>query len=80
MIIVITRYAARFTGEVQQDDRATWVSWFEILHLFDSCDAADPLRDLPAQVRSHEDTARTNTLHSEKFQFESFAVTLNVRP
>ena len=80
MIFVVTRYAARFTGELAQDERATWVSWFEIVHLFDSCSPDDPLRDLPAQVRKHEDSARVIDGYSAKFHFSSFQVTLNVRP
>ncbi|MCV2370029.1 hypothetical protein [Roseateles oligotrophus] len=80
MIFVITRYAARFTGELDQDQRATWLSWFEIVHLFSSCSPEDPIRDLPAQVRKHEDSARAHDGYSAKFHFSSFAVTLNVRP
>jgi hypothetical protein len=79
MIFVITRYAARFTGELNQDKRATWLSWFEIVHLFDSCDQDDPISDLPAQVRKHEDFTRAGNAYSAKFHFSSFAVTLSVQ-
>lgn len=80
LLFVVTRYAARFTGERDQDARAAWMSWFEIVHLFDSLESNDPLRDLPHRVQAHEDTMREPKAMSERFKFSSLTVDLTVNP
>lgn len=66
VIYVVARYAARFAGERDQDPRAVWLGWFEILHALSACPSSDPLVDIPQAVAKHQERFE----HREDFQFE----------
>jgi len=80
LIYVITRYAARFSGETEQDERSAWLSWFEIVHMLPSCMSDEPLGELPGRIRDHEVTVRIGEAWNGCFAFRRLRVELAVLP
>lgn len=76
MLYVVARYAARFSGERDQDPRASWLGWYEILHALESGECGDPLVDVPRAIAIHQaQFDRPEDFHFE-FRFPDLSVDL----
>lgn len=71
---VLTRNGARFSGPQQQDERAAWISWFELVRLLDGTRRHDdPIGEIwrrarearPPKPRKHVDKFRVDGLDIE---------------
>jgi hypothetical protein len=80
ILYVVARYTARFSNELDQDKRAAWISWHEILHLLPTLDDTDPLTDLPAAVVRHQLRFAFSEPSIETFAFPEINVELRVYP
>jgi hypothetical protein len=77
-LIVMTRYAAYFSGENNPDERATWLAWPELLRALRSYDGNNLLADLAGILRAHRETAQDMTDIDEQYQFRDLTVELKV--
>ncbi|MFC4299027.1 hypothetical protein ACFO0J_13345 [Castellaniella hirudinis] len=79
-LYVIARYAARFAGDHDQDRRASWLSWQEILHAVDSDTMdVDPLAQIPEAIHSRQTRFESPATTEMNFQFRSLRVTLQIK-
>lgn len=76
-LYVVARYLARFSGEHDQDPRAAWLSWPEILRAADD-EAVDPLSTLPESISAHQARFKDlNDVH-EEFKFGDLNIELDI--
>lgn len=76
MLYVIARYAARFGGERDQDPRASWLGWYEILHALESGEFGDPLVDVPRAIASLQAQFERPVDFQFEFRFPGLSVDL----
>lgn len=80
LLYVIARYAARFAGDRDQDQRASWLGWQEILHAMDSDTVdRDPLSQIPATIHSRQTQFESPATTEMDFHFRGLRVTLQIR-
>jgi PAS domain-containing protein len=78
LIYVVTRYIARFSGEDDQDCRAAWLSWFELLHVLSDLDQTEPLGDLQGAVVRHVERFVFDRPRISTFRFSDLTVELRM--
>jgi PAS domain-containing protein len=78
ILIVMTRYAAYFSGENDLDERATWLAWPELLRALRSYDGKDLLADLADILRVHREITQGTTDINEMYQFRDLTVELKI--
>ena len=78
LLYVIARYSARFSGEHDQDRRATWVGWPEVFHEIATCGTEDPLAELPSRVSQSQSRFSSLPETNVSFRFPSLAVDLRI--
>jgi hypothetical protein len=77
-LIVMTRYAAYFSGENNPDERATWLAWPELLRVLRTYDGDDLLADLGDILHVHREITQETTSINEKYQFRGLTVELKI--
>lgn len=77
MLYVIARYLACFSGEEDQDPRATWLGWPEVLRAMGECDGTDPLAQLPQLAIAHRSQFAAMEDVSEEFSFPGIKIELH---
>ncbi|MBQ1763891.1 MAG: hypothetical protein IIZ92_13430 [Aquincola sp.] len=75
-LFVIARYTARFSGERNQDPRAAWLGWSEILHGLESGAEADPLADIPRLVAEMQESFDRRKDFVFEYRFPGLSVSL----
>ena len=75
-LYVVARYMARFSGEKERDSRATWMSWFEMAHLFPCLDESNPLESVSQVVADYRRQFSVAEPLTQKFEFPDLTVEL----
>lgn len=79
VLFVLARYAARFAGGDDQDDRACWLGWPEMRHaMADDEVATDPLMLIPGQVMRRQRGFESLTTEDVRFEFPGLEVVLQI--
>jgi len=79
MLMVIPRYAARFTLNDRLDDRACWVAWPEVARMrIENKQAADPLADLQREFRGGGSLASYNRPEDVTYKLPGLDVRVSV--
>lgn len=78
LIYVVARYAARFTGEQDQDSRASWLSWQEILNVLDAQSDENVLSEIPSLILEQQALFTKLEEQHLEYRFPNLAVDLNI--
>jgi hypothetical protein len=78
-LIVMTRYAAHFSGDGYLDEHATWLAWPELLRVLHSYDGTDLLAELPSILQASREAVEDIDDIKQEHQFYSLTVELNIR-
>ena len=79
VLYVVARYAARFSGDDRQDERACWLGWPELQNAMADDDvASDPLMLIPGQVMSHQQGFESGAIEEVTFEFPGLEVVLQM--
>lgn len=79
VLYVMTRYAARFSGDDGQDSRACWLGWPELQNAMADDDvASDPLLLIPEQVMRHQQGFESHATQDVTFEFPGLEVVLQM--
>lgn len=80
LLYVVARYAARFTGETNQDTRASWLGWPEILHIIQGNLCGDILSQIPRLALEHQARFTRQEERRFEYRFPDLSVDLHVLP
>ncbi len=80
VLYVVARYAARFTGEKDQDPRASWLGWPEILNVLNDLREGDVLLKIPRLVFDQEAKFYEASEKKFEFRFPELSVDLYIEP
>ncbi|HFF2056887.1 hypothetical protein KK196_12095 [Pseudomonas aeruginosa] len=78
ILYVVARYAARFSGELDQDPRASWLGWPEILNVLDEHPTGDVLSLIPQLVLDQQTRFAEQEDQRFEFRFPNLAVDLHI--
>lgn len=79
VLYVVARYAARFSGDDGQDERACWLGWPELQNAMADDDvASDPLMLIPGQVMRHQQGFESCATEDVTFEFPGLEVVLEM--
>ncbi len=77
-LLVIARYVARFTGGPEQDARATWLGWPEVVQFMQVGADLDPLGRLSQISAVNTDEGKSREDVREVFRFPQLTVELRI--
>lgn len=80
LLYVVARYGARFTGVTDQDSRASWLAWPEILNVMHSNTDGDILSQIPRLVLKQQARFNLQEERHHEFRFPDLSVHLITVP
>jgi len=79
VLYVVARYMARFSGDREPDERASWMAWPEmLLALETSHDHEDVLSQIPRSVHEHQTAYKNLPDEQATFTFPTLSVDLHI--
>ncbi|MES2973481.1 MAG: hypothetical protein V4757_07720 [Pseudomonadota bacterium] len=79
LIYVLARYNARFSGETNQDKRAEWLGWHEMLASYRG-DEENPLVVVPKKISERQQKLGADLSSNSIFQFSGCEIELRIGP
>lgn len=80
LIYVVARYAARFTGGMDQDSRASWLGWPEIMNVLHHGSDGDILSQIPQLVLEKQAGFMLQNERHYEFRFPNLSADLVTMP